>query len=77
MQEMPAEQARTGQAASLRDRLRFAGMDSADGETLRRHRQTLERHVETVRAVINNCLRVMPTHEEFIARHCAAPPMAA
>ncbi|WLR93100.1 globin-coupled sensor protein [Shinella zoogloeoides] len=44
---MPAEQARTGQAASLRDRLRFAGMDSADGETLRRHRQTLERHVET------------------------------
>ena len=47
MQEMPAEQARTGQAASLRDRLRFAGMDSADGETLRRHRQTLERHVET------------------------------
>lgn len=37
----------------------------------------VERHVETVRGVINNCLRVMPTHEEFIARHCAAPPMAA
>ena len=47
MQEMPAEQARTGQAASLRDRLRFAGVESAEGETLRRHRQTLERHVET------------------------------
>lgn len=47
MQEMPAEQARTGQASSLRDRLRFAGMDSAEGDVLRRHRQTLERHVET------------------------------
>ncbi|WP_242220249.1 globin-coupled sensor protein [Shinella zoogloeoides] len=44
---MPAEQARTGQAASLRDRLRFAGVESADGDILRRHRQTLERHVET------------------------------
>ncbi len=44
---MPAEQTRTGQAASLRDRLRFAGVESAEGETLRRHRQTLERHVET------------------------------
>jgi methyl-accepting chemotaxis protein len=47
VQEMPAEQARTGQAASLRDRLRFAGMETAHGDTLRRHRQTLERHVET------------------------------
>ncbi len=47
MQEMPAEQARTGQAASLRDRLRFAGVEADQGELLRRHRQTLERHVET------------------------------
>ena len=47
MQDMPAEQARTGQAASLRDRLRFAGVEGAQGDTLRRHRQTLERHVET------------------------------
>lgn len=47
MQEMPAEQARTGQAASLRDRLRFAGVEGTQGELLRRHRQTLERHVET------------------------------
>ena len=47
MQEMPAENARTGQAASLRDRLRFAGVEAAQGETLRHHRQTLERHVET------------------------------
>jgi tryptophan halogenase len=31
------------------------------------------RHVETVRGVIANCVRAMPTHEEFIARHCAAP----
>ncbi|WP_147324502.1 globin-coupled sensor protein [Shinella sp. WSJ-2] len=44
---MPSENARTGQAASLRDRLRFAGVEAAQGETLRRHRQTLERHVET------------------------------
>ncbi|TFE97824.1 globin-coupled sensor protein [Shinella sumterensis] len=47
VQEMPAEQARTGQAASLRDRLRFAGMETTHGDALRRHRQTLERHVET------------------------------
>lgn len=47
MQEMPAEQARTGQAASLRDRLRFAGLENAHGDALRAHRQTLERHVET------------------------------
>ena len=47
MQEMPAEQARTGQAASLRDRLRFAGVENTQGDLLRRHRQTLERHVET------------------------------
>ncbi|MFC3072524.1 globin-coupled sensor protein [Shinella pollutisoli] len=43
---MPAEQARTGQAASLRDRLRFAGVEGDQGERLRAHRQTLERHVE-------------------------------
>jgi methyl-accepting chemotaxis protein len=47
VQEMPAEQARAAQATSLRDRLRFAGVDSGQGDTLRRHRQALERHVET------------------------------
>ena len=47
VQEIPAENARAGQAASLRDRLRFAGIEAAQGETLRNHRQTLERHVET------------------------------
>lgn len=47
VQEMPAEQAQTAQAASLRDRLRFAGLEPAQGEVLRNHRQTLERHVET------------------------------
>jgi len=31
------------------------------------------KHVETVRGVIANCVLAMPTHEEFIARHCAAP----
>jgi tryptophan halogenase len=34
------------------------------------------RHVETVRGVIANCVLAMPTHEEFIARHCAAPMAA-
>ncbi|WP_310412674.1 globin-coupled sensor protein [Mycoplana sp. BE70] len=43
---MPAEQAQTAQAASLRDRLRFAGLEPSQGEILRAHRQTLERHVE-------------------------------
>lgn len=47
MQETPAEQAQTTQAASLRDRLRFAGLEPSQGEVLRKHRQTLERHVET------------------------------
>ncbi|MCF3641749.1 globin-coupled sensor protein [Rhizobium sp. TRM95111] len=46
MQDTPAEQARTGQAASLRDRLRFAGIDAREGEILRSNRQTLERRVE-------------------------------
>jgi tryptophan halogenase len=32
-------------------------------------------HVETVRAVIANCVQAMPTHEALIARHFAAPPM--
>ena len=46
VRETPADQARTAQAASLRDRLRFAGVVTGQGETLRAHRQTLERHVE-------------------------------
>jgi tryptophan halogenase len=33
-------------------------------------------HVETVRGVIANCVRRMPTHEEYIARHCATPQAA-
>jgi hypothetical protein len=32
--------------------------------------------VETVRGVIANCVRRMPTHEEYIARHCATPQAA-
>ena len=47
-----------------------AMVDALDGEAALRH-------VETVRQVIANCVRAMPSHEEFIARHCAAPPMAA
>lgn len=37
---------------------------------------TALRHVETVRAVIGNCVQAMPTHADFIARHCAAPMAA-
>ena len=33
----------------------------------------LLRHVDTVRGVVANCVQAMPTHAEFIARHCAAP----
>ena len=32
-------------------------------------------YMANVRGVIANCMRVMPTHEEFIAKHCAAKPM--
>ena len=60
MQDMPAEQARTGQAASLRDRLRFAGMEAADGERLRTRRQTLERHVETALRDLFQRFRTFP-----------------
>jgi len=31
--------------------------------------------MRNIRGVIANCVRVMPTHEEFIARHCAAKAM--
>ena len=31
----------------------------------------LREHCDTVRGVIANCVRAMPTHEEFIAKHCA------
>jgi tryptophan halogenase len=37
---------------------------------------TALRHVETVRAVIGNCVQAMPMHADFIARHCAAPMAA-
>ncbi|MGY6519830.1 MAG: tryptophan halogenase family protein [Lysobacteraceae bacterium] len=36
----------------------------------------VRRHVESVGQVIANCVRAMPTHEAFIARHCAAPRAA-
>jgi tryptophan halogenase len=34
------------------------------------------RHVQTVGGVIASCVRAMPTHQDFIARHCAAPMAA-
>lgn len=35
------------------------------------------KHVETVQGVISHCVDAMPTHEQFIAKHCAAKPKAA
>ncbi|MFZ5637849.1 MAG: tryptophan halogenase family protein [Pseudomonadota bacterium] len=32
-------------------------------------------YMQNIRGVIANCVRVMPTHEAFIAKHCAAKPM--
>lgn len=32
-------------------------------------------YLENIRMVIDNCLKVMPTHEQYIARTCAAPRM--
>lgn len=32
-------------------------------------------YLDSVRGVIAKCVSVMPTHEEYIARHCAAPKM--
>jgi tryptophan halogenase len=34
------------------------------------------RHVQTGGGVIASCVRAMPTHQDFIARHCAAPMAA-
>jgi tryptophan halogenase len=31
--------------------------------------------MRNIRGVIANCTQAMPTHEEFIAKHCAAKPM--
>jgi tryptophan halogenase len=37
----------------------------------------VQKHVETVRGVIAACVQAMPTHEQFIERHCAATSKAA
>lgn len=34
------------------------------------------KHVDDTRRIIQNCLRVMPDHAEFIARYCASPAAA-
>ncbi|PDS35683.1 globin-coupled sensor protein [Rhizobium anhuiense] len=43
---MPSDQARGAQAGSLRDRLRFAGLDADQCELVRRNRPTLEAHLK-------------------------------
>jgi tryptophan halogenase len=37
--------------------------------------QQLEEFVNGVRKVVASCVDVMPTHAQFIARHCQAPKM--
>ena len=36
-----------------------------------REEEEVRAYLENIRGVIDNCVRAMPTHEEFIARHCA------
>ncbi|MBX4865732.1 globin-coupled sensor protein [Rhizobium bangladeshense] len=43
---MPSDQARGAQAGSLRDRLRFAGLDTDQCELVRRNRPALEAHLK-------------------------------
>lgn len=43
---MPSDQARGAQAGSLRDRLRFAGLDADQCELVRRNRPALEAHLK-------------------------------
>ncbi|MBB3287588.1 methyl-accepting chemotaxis protein [Rhizobium sp. BK347] len=45
-QDSPSDQAGKAQAGSLRDRLRFAGLDAGQCEILRRHRPMLETHLK-------------------------------
>ena len=44
---MPSDQAKGAQAGSLRDRLRFAGLDAAQCELVRRHRPLLETELKS------------------------------
>jgi methyl-accepting chemotaxis protein len=44
-QDMPSDQARGAQAGSLRDRLRFAGLDTDQCDMVRRHRPALQQHL--------------------------------
>jgi methyl-accepting chemotaxis protein len=45
-QDLPSDQARGAQAGSLRDRLRFAGLDADQCEMIRRHRPALQEHLK-------------------------------
>jgi methyl-accepting chemotaxis protein len=45
-QDLPSDQARGAQAGSLRDRLRFAGLDTEQCEMVRRNRPALEAHLK-------------------------------
>ena len=45
-QDQPADQAQRAQAGSLRDRLRFAGLDQEQCDAVRRHRPALQAHLK-------------------------------
>ncbi|RDE05664.1 tryptophan halogenase family protein [Sphingomonas aracearum] len=36
----------------------------------------IERYLANIAGVIEKCVALMPSHEAFVARHCAAPPIA-
>ncbi|MFY2762759.1 tryptophan halogenase family protein [Arenimonas sp. MALMAid1274] len=38
--------------------------------------ERLQEHADTVRGVIANCVRAMPTHQDFISKHCGTPKAA-
>jgi methyl-accepting chemotaxis protein len=46
-QDSPSDQAQRAQAGSLRDRLRFAGLDAEQCEAVRRHRPMLQAHLKS------------------------------
>jgi tryptophan halogenase len=37
--------------------------------------ELIEKMIKNVKEVMHGVVELMPTHEEFIAKHCKAPPM--
>jgi tryptophan halogenase len=36
--------------------------------------EKIAEYLEGIRSVIGNCVKAMPTHDEYIAKRCAASP---